>query len=65
MKEVHFTLQSRMSISTVRIEYGQEKKNFIVRIFDNEVNSRRTYEYCLKEEVFEDEKEKGAHLKQE
>ena len=57
MKEVYFKLQSRSSIPTVRIEYGQEKKNFIVRIFDNEVNSRRTYEYCLKEEVFEDEKE--------
>ena len=57
MKEVYFTLQSRSSIPIVRIEYGQEKKNFIVRIFDNEVNSRRTYEYCLKEEVFEDEQE--------
>ena len=57
MKEVYFTLQSRSSIPIVRIEYGQEKKNFIVRIFDNEVNSRRTYEYCPKEEFFEDEQE--------
>ena len=57
MKEVYFTLQSRRSIPTVRIEYGQEEKNFIVRIFDSEVNSRSTYEYCPKEEVFEDEQE--------
>ena len=57
MKEVYFTLKSRRSIPTVRIEYGQEKKNFIVRIFDSEVNSRKTYEYCPKEEVFEDEQE--------
>ena len=57
MNEVYFTLQSRRSIPTVRIEYGQEEKNFIVRIFDSEVNSRSTYEYCPKEEVFEDEQE--------
>ena len=57
MKEVYFTLQSRRSIPTFRIEYGQEEKNFIVRIFDSEVNSRSTYEYCRKEEVFEDEQE--------
>ena len=57
MKEVYFTLKSRRSIPTVRIEYGQEKKNFIVRIFDSEVNSRRTYEYCPKEEVFDDEQD--------
>ena len=57
MKEIYFTLQSRKSIPTVRIEYGQEKKNFIVRIFDSEVISRRTYEYRPKEEVFEDEQE--------
>ena len=57
MKEVYFKLQSSRSIPIVRIEYGQEKKNFIVRIFDNEVNSRRTYEYCPKEEFFEDEQE--------
>ena len=46
-----------MSIPKVRIEYGQEKNNFIVRIFDSEVNSRRTYEYCPKEEVFDDEQD--------
>ena len=57
MKEVYFTLQSRRSIPTFRIEYGQEEKNFLVRIFDSEVNSRSTYEYCPKEEVFENEQE--------
>ena len=57
MKEVYFTLQSRRLIPTVRIEYGEEKKNFIVRIFDSEVNSRRTYENCRKEKIFEDEQE--------
>ena len=57
MKEVYFTLQSRKSIPTVRIEYGKEKKNFIVRIFDCEVNRRRTYEYCPNEEVFDAEQD--------
>ncbi len=57
MKEVYFTLKSRSSIPTVRIEYGKEKKTFIVRIFDSEVNSSRNYKYRPKEEVFEDEQE--------
>ena len=46
-----------MSIPTVIIKYGREKKNFIFRIFDSEVNSWRTYECCPKEEVSEYEQE--------
>ena len=57
MKELYFTLPYRRSKKTVRLEYGQVKKNFIVRSFDGEKNSRSTSEDSPKEEVFDDEQE--------
>ena len=57
MKELYFTLPYRRSKKTVRLEYGQVKKKFIVRTFDGEINSRRTSEDSPKEEVFDDEQE--------
>ena len=57
MKELYFTLPYRKSKKTVRLEYGQVKKKFIVRTFDVGINGRRTPEDSPKEEVFEDEQE--------
>ena len=57
MKELYFTLPYRRSKKTVRLQYGQVKKKFIVRTFDGEINSRRTSEDSPKEEVFDDEQE--------
>ena len=57
MKELYFTLPYRRSTKTVRLEYGQVKKKFIVRTYDGEINGRRTAEDSPKEEVFEDEQE--------
>ena len=57
MKELYFTLPYRRSTKTVRIEYGQVKKVFILRTYDGEINGRRTAEDSPKEEVFEDEQE--------
>ena len=57
MKELYFTLPYRRSKKTVRFEYGQVKKKFIVRTFDGEINGRRTSEDSPKEEVFDDEQE--------
>ena len=57
MKELYFTLPYRRSKKTVRLEYGQVKKKFIVRTFDGEIIGRRTSEDSQKEEVFEDEQE--------
>ena len=57
MEELYFTLPYRRSRKTVRLEYGQVKKKFIVRTFDGEINGRRTSEGSPKEEVFEDEQE--------
>ena len=55
MKELYFTLPYRRSKKTVRLEYGQVKKKFIVRTFDGEINGRRTSEDSPKEEAFNDE----------
>ena len=57
MKELYFTLPYRRSKKTVRLEYGQVKKKFIVRTFDGEINDRKTSEDSPKEEVFDDEQE--------
>ena len=57
MKELYFTLPYRRCKKTVRLEYGQVKKKFIVRTFDGEINGRRTSEYSPKEKVFDDEQE--------
>ena len=57
MKELYFTLPYRSSNKTVRLEYGQVKKKFIVRTFDGELIGRRTSEDSPNEEVFDDEQE--------
>ena len=57
MKELYFTLPYRRSTKTVRLEYGQVKKVFILRTYDGEINGRRSAEDSPKEEVFEDEQE--------
>ena len=57
MRELYFTLPYRRSKKTVRLEYGQVKKKFIVITFDGEINGRRTSEDSPKEEVFDDEQE--------
>ena len=57
MKEIYFTLPYRRSKKTVRLEYGEVKKKFIVRTYDGEINGRETSEDSPKEEVFDDEQE--------
>ena len=57
MKELYFTLPYRRSKKTVRLEYGEIKKKFIVRTFDGGIMGRRTSENSPKEEVFDDEQE--------
>ena len=63
MKELYFILPYRRSKKTVRLEYGQVKKKFIVRTYDGEINVRGTSEDSPKEEVFEGEQQmlKGVH----
>ena len=57
MKELYFILPYRRSKKTVRLEYGQVKKRFIIRAFNGIINGRRTSEDSPKEEVFDKEQE--------
>ena len=53
MKELYFTSPYRRSTRTVRLEYGQVKKVFILRTYEGEMNGRGESESPPKEEVFE------------
>jgi len=57
MKELYFTSPYRRSTRTIRLEYGQVKKVFILRTYDGEINGRGESESPPKEEVFDDEQE--------
>ena len=57
MKELYFTSPYRRSTRTVRLEYGQVKKVFILRTFEGEINGRGTSENPPNEQVFESEQE--------
>ena len=57
MKELYFTSPYRRSLRTIRLQYGQVKKVFILRTYDGEINGRGESENHPKEEVFEDEQE--------
>jgi len=55
MNTLYFTSPYRRSLRTVRLEYGQVKKVFILRTFEGEINGKGDSESPPKEEVFEDE----------
>ena len=57
MKELYFTSPYRRSLRTVRLEYGQVKKAFILRTFEGGINGKGGSESPPKEAVFEDEQE--------
>ena len=57
MKELYFTSPRRRSLRTIRIEYGQVGKKFVLRTFEENIIGRRATEGSPKEEVFDDEKE--------
>ncbi len=57
MKELYFTSPYRRSLRTVRLEYGQVKKVFILRTFEGGINGKGESESSPKEQVFTDEQE--------
>ena len=57
MIELYFTLPYRRSLRTIRLEYGQVKKKFVLRTFEGNINRRKVTESSPKEEVFTDEQE--------
>jgi len=57
MREFYFTSPYRRSLRTARLEYGQVKKVFILRTYEENIIRRRVSEGSPKEEVFEDEQD--------
>ena len=57
MKGLYFTSPYRRSLRTIRLEYGQVKKVFILRTFEGGINGKGESESRPKEEVFESEQE--------
>jgi hypothetical protein len=57
MKELYFTSPYRRSTRTIRLEYGQVKKVFILRTYEGNINGTGTSESSPKEQVFTDEQE--------
>ena len=55
MRELYFTSPYRSSLRTLRLEYGQVKKKFLLGVFEGDINGRGTSESPPKEELFEDE----------
>ena len=57
MKELYFTSPYRRSLRTVRLEYGQVKKVFILTTYDGVINGKGESESSPKKQVFTDEQE--------
>ena len=57
MNTLYFISPYRRSLRTIRLEYGQVNKKFILRTFEGNINRRRVSEGSPREEVFEDEQE--------
>ena len=63
MKTLYFTSPYRRSTRTIRLEYGQVKKVFIIQTFEGNFNRRSVSEGSPRGEVFEDKQEllKNVH----
>ena len=57
LNTLYFTFPYRRSLRTIRLEYGQVKKKFVLRTFERNIDRRRISEGSPREEVFEDEQE--------
>ena len=57
MKELYFTSPYRRSLRTVRLEYGQLKKVFVLRTYTGKINGKGESEGSPSEEVFKNEQE--------
>ena len=51
MNTLYFTSPYRRSTRTIRLEYGQVKKKFVLRTFEGNINRRRVSEGSPREEV--------------
>jgi len=47
MKELYFTSPYRRSLRTIRLEYGQVKKKFVLRTFEGNIKVERYLKVLL------------------
>ena len=52
MKTLYFTSPYRRSLRTIRLEYGQVKKKFVLRTFEGKIIGRKVSEKVLLEKKF-------------
>ena len=58
MNTLYFTYPYRRSLRTIRLEYGEVKKKFVLKTFEGNIIGRKVSEEgSPKEEVFENEQE--------
>ena len=57
MNSLYYTLKDRISIKTLRLEYGQLGLNFVLRMFEGQIDRMGERENLPKEILFEGEQE--------
>ena len=62
MKELFYTSPYKIRLYTIRLEYGKIGENFILKIFEGEINFKGDFEEKPVEAIFEEEEEMLMYL---
>jgi hypothetical protein len=57
MKELYFVKRERKSLRTLRLESGEVKTKFLLKLIDGEINLKSKSEFSPIESVYDDEQE--------
>ena len=57
MKELYFVKRERKSLRTLRLEFGEVKTKFLLKLIDGEINLKGKSEFSPIETVYDDEQE--------
>jgi hypothetical protein len=57
MSELYFVKRERKSLRTLRIEFGESKDKYLLKLIDGEINLKGKSEFSPIESVYEDEQE--------
>jgi hypothetical protein len=57
MNELHFVKRERKSLRTLRIEFGEFKIKYLLKLIDGEINLKGKSEFFPIASVYEDEQE--------
>ena len=62
MKELFYTSPYKIRLHTIRLEYGEIRKKFVLKVFEGEINFKGDFEEKPIEAIFEEEEEMLMHL---